>query len=435
MRIHAKLVSFVVGALVVPFLLGVFYIRHSGRSYYQEQQGIVHLMIAEELAGTLENSIRQKFQQVLNWVAVSPLCSMAAEDSVSPFNVEDVQQVESRWSLPLETNEVLRSILSNPLSEYLCAFRRVNPEFAEILMTDRHGRLIGATNPTTDYWQADEGWWKTGSGLAAATGATEGLLYDASSDVLAIDMVFPVYSLKYPADFIGVLKVSLHARRFLKGTASHPWNKEISRDLILPDGRVLVHLNSESAPDVPQIPEAVLRQLLTSRYGWETVELEPDVLSLSAVAPVQIMDRPFAIGEGTNDVGELYVLVSHGLRETMMPVRSVLRQLTVWGVVMALLVAFASYLLATHWFARPIKKLRGASQSLVDYIKLGEQGRFEDLWEGQQKATRRLDELKTIRSGDELQDLSRDFIRMGERMISFLHQLQEKLAGKKRNRT
>jgi len=69
MKIHVKLVGFVSAALVAPLLLGIFYVRHFGRLYYQEQQGVIHLMIAEEMAGTLQDGIGRKFDQALNWIS------------------------------------------------------------------------------------------------------------------------------------------------------------------------------------------------------------------------------------------------------------------------------------------------------------------------------------------------------------------------------
>ncbi|MBI9019925.1 MAG: cache domain-containing protein [Verrucomicrobia bacterium] len=426
MRIKTKLVGFVAGALVVPLLLGVFYVRHFGRLYYLEQQGLVHRMIAEELAGTLHEGVQQKFEQVLNWVALSSIPSLAAEVPGSPFSLANIEQVESTWLVSAEVDGVLKTILSNPLAGSIGAFQRVNPEFAEILMTDRHGRVIGATNPTTDYWQADEAWWKTASALPSGTGVIEGLLYDESAGVLAIDMAFPVYRFEKPASFIGVLKVSLDATRFLQRAAPFPWNKAISRDLIFSDGRVFVHIDSGRASGIQQILGGVLRKLLAEPDGWATVELRPGTLSLAAAVPVKIMTRLSVSGEGSKDPRELYAVVSRDLNEAMMPVRDVLRQLTFWGVVAALLVASISYWLATCWFARPIKKLRNASQSFVNYIQQGEQGRFENLWESRKQARQRLNDLETIQSQDELQDLSRDFIRMGERMLTFLRLLEKK---------
>jgi HAMP domain-containing protein len=431
-RIHAKLVSFVAGALVVPFVLGIFYVRHFGRLYYLKQQGIVHLMIAEELAGTLESGVRQKFEQVISWVVASPLHSLAAAESAPSLSMEQVQQIDSQWSASGRTNEVQQAILSNPLSAYMRAFQRVNPGLAEMQMTDRYGRLIGATGPTTDYWQADEDWWTTASTLPSGDGKTEGLLCDKSAGVLVIEMAFPVYSLESSADFIGVLKVSLHATRFLQQVAPRPWNKEIARDLVLPDGRMVARINPRDTSEFPRLPREVIRELLTAADEWKAVELHPGILSLAAAVPVHILD---GAAPGSDEAGspcQLYALVSRELDEAMMPVQIILRHLTVWGLITALLVAVLSYLLATYWFARPIKKLRNAAVSLVEYIKLSEQGRFEDSWESQQEARRQLGELKTIRGRDELEDLSRDFIRMAERMLGFLRRIEQKLNEVKR---
>lgn len=431
MKIHAKLVSFVSVALVVPLLLGVYYVRHFGRLYYQKQQGIIYLMVAEEMAGTLQDGIRQKFQQILNWVSVSALSSMAAGIPVALFSAEEIQTIESTWSSSSTVTGVEQAILSNPLSNSIRAFQRVNPEFAEILMTDRYGRLIGATHPTTDYWQADEAWWKSASGFPAGDGLIEGLLYDESAGVLVIDMVFPVYDPEHPNDFIGVLKVSLHATRFLLRAAPRPWSKELARDIIFPDGRVFARISAGESPDFSRISGETLQQLLTAPERWRTVELNPGTLSLAAAVPMQVMDESPGWQEEPKDTRELYVVVSRDLDKAMMPVREVLRLLTVWGIVAVLLIAVISYLLATYWFARPIKKLRKASMSFVDYIRLSEQGHYEESWESRQKVRQRMNELETIRSRDELQGLSRDFIRMGERMLVFFRQIEERLTDKK----
>lgn len=299
------------------------------------------------------------------------------------------------------------------------------------MVTDRYGRLIGATNPTTDYWQADEVWWTTASTLPAEDGFINGLLYEQSAGIPTIDMVVPVYRSGNPNSFLGVLKASLNATRFLRQAAPRPWDNAILRDIVFSDGRVFAHIHSGDTPEVSPFPEAILRKLLTAPEHRGTVELTPGNLSLAAVVPIQIMSGSTASGEELKDTGELYVVVFRDLNEAMMPVREVLRQLTVWGVIATLLIAVISYLLATYWFARPIKKLRNASLSFVDYIQLSEQGRFEDSWESRQKVRQRMNELETIQSRDELQGLSRDFMRMGERMLVFFRQIEEKLTDKK----
>lgn len=425
MKIHVKLVGFVSAALVVPLLLGVFYVRHFGRLYYQKQQGIIHLMIAEELAGTLQDGIRQKFEQVMNWVTLSSISSLAASVPASLPDMEDILRVESEWKTSGVAGEVESKILLSPVSEAIHAFQQLNSEFAEILITDRYGRLIGASNPTTDYWQADEDWWTAASVLPREKGRILGLVYDESSGVIAIDMAFPVYS-RESSDFLGVLKVSLDATRFLPRAAPRPWSREIARDLVYPDGRLFACIDSGDSPEFTQVPPAVLQQLLDTPDHWKTVEIFPGTLSLAAIAPVQIMSD----STGASGIGELYMIVSRDLVAAMMPVREMLSQLTFWGIVVTLTIALVSYLLATYWFARPIKKLRKASHSFVHYIKQSEEGRFEESWESRQIVRKRMNELETIRNRDELQGLASDFIRMGDRMLIFFRQIEEHLSDK-----
>lgn len=427
MKIHVKLVGFVSVALIVPLLLGVFYVRHFGQRYYQKQQGIIHLMIAEELAGTLQDGIRQKFEQVLNWVAIGPVASLASSASPPQLDMETVLQIESRWSHISQVGGTEQAVLLSPVSAAIRSFQQLNPEFAEILMTDRYGLLIGASNPTTDYWQADEEWWMSASVLPAGKGRIPGLVYDESAGGVVIDMTFPVYSAGVSPEFLGILKASLNATRFLPRAAPRPWSREIARDLVYPDGKLFVCIDSGDSPEFLQMPEESLRKLLNAPDHWDAVEIIPGTLSLAAIAPIHMtvdsMDH--------SPTGEVYAVVSRDLTAAMMPVHDMLSQLTVWGIAVTLLIALIGYLLATFWFARPIKKLRNASQSFVHYIKQSEEGRFEDAWESRQEVRRRMNELDTIRNRDELQGLARDFTRMGDRMLGFFRKIEERLTDKK----
>lgn len=427
MKIHVKLVGFVSTALVVPLLLGIFYVRHFGQMYYQKQQGIIHLMIAEELAGTLQDGIRQKFEKVLNWVPIGPVPSLASAAPLPQLDMGNVLQIDAQWTDISKYDGTEHSILLSPVSAAIRSFQQLNPEFAEILMTDRYGRLIGASNPTTDYWQGDEEWWTSASVLSGGKGKILGLAYDESAEVVAIDMVFPVYSTGGSPEFLGVLKVSLDASRFLPCAAPRPWSREIARDLVYPDGKLFVCIDSGDSPEFFQMPEESLRKLLYAQHHWDAVEVIPGTLSLAAAAPIHItVDSADHAQEG-----EIYAVVSRELTATMMPVHDMLSQLTVWGVAVTLLIALIGYLLATFWFAQPIKKLRNASQSFVHYIKQSEEGRFEDAWESRQEVRRHMNELETIRNRDELQGLARDFTRMGDRMLGFFRKIEERLTDKK----
>ena len=54
----------------------------------------------------------------------------------------------------------MTEILGNPLSRNWQTIQARQPRFSEVMITDAFGRLVAATNKTSDYYQADEQWWQ-----------------------------------------------------------------------------------------------------------------------------------------------------------------------------------------------------------------------------------------------------------------------------------
>ena len=80
----------------------------------------------------------------------------------------------------------------SPLSQQFRDFRGRFPDHIEIFVTDRYGAVLGATNVTSDYYQADEAWWqaafKDGQG-GIYIGTPE---YDESAGGVAINLALPI---------------------------------------------------------------------------------------------------------------------------------------------------------------------------------------------------------------------------------------------------
>lgn len=425
MRIHVKLISFVAGILLIPFLLGIFYIHHFGKAYYQKQQGLLHLTIAEELATTLESGIQREFQHILDWVDISPVAPLSEEYASVPLRMDRVSRIDTAWPELTEQDDSVQAILNNPLSDYLRGFNGINPWFSEIIVTDRHGRLIGATNKSTDYWQADELWWETASAFPNGEGWLSNIRRDESAGVLAVDIATPIYSKKTSHEFMGVLKTSLNIKHLLRQTAPAPWNKHILRDLFFTNGQPLISINGKITPDLPPLTQPTLQQLLALQEQWTTTEITPGEKSLVAAVTMQL-----TTGKSADNPSELLVVVSRNLSDVMMPVKNILRKLMLYAIVSLIVLALISYLIATQGFALPLKKLQHAALSIVQHIQQSEQGRFEDMWETRQAAVEKLGELESIQTHDEIQELSADFIRMGRRVLNFQRQMERELTEK-----
>lgn len=60
-----------------------------------------------------------------------------------------------------------------------------SPYFAELFFTDSNGFNVALTNPTSDFIQSDEGWWKRGWSQGISVGEVE---YDDSAGVWSVDI-------------------------------------------------------------------------------------------------------------------------------------------------------------------------------------------------------------------------------------------------------
>jgi pimeloyl-ACP methyl ester carboxylesterase len=89
----------------------------------------------------------------------------------------------------------------------LAAFKAEHDGIAEIIVTGRNGANVCQSNPTTDYYQADEAWWtRTANELRVWY---DPLHYDESTDMFAVSLYIPLYGERDPKDlaFIGIAKV------------------------------------------------------------------------------------------------------------------------------------------------------------------------------------------------------------------------------------
>ncbi len=114
--------------------------------------------------------------------------------SLEPASIRrQLETLDRQWSEAADTDALIQSRLNNEIAQELQQFHQTFPNHVETFITDRNGALMGSTNRTSDYYQADEAWWQTawnqGKG-AIYIGQPE---YDDSSRTFAINIAVPVY--------------------------------------------------------------------------------------------------------------------------------------------------------------------------------------------------------------------------------------------------
>ena len=426
MNIRLKLTLLPIIAILLPLLGGIYYVRSAARTYYEQQIGVLYLTIAKDMGDALERNVIGQMHHLERWISLFGIVQQLEALKAPPVDPQAIAETEKRWPSLQATDQPLRSILNNPMAEQLVRCQKVNPLFVELMLTDSSGRLVAATNPTTDYWQSDESWWidaAEATGLESAW--AHSILYDDSAGVNAMDIALPIRS--EAGDLLGVVKGSLDAIEVLRQLEPDPWNEEIIRDILFHDGRLFARLNARRTGE--PLPKRVLEEafscLLASGEMCEKVELYPGHTSLAVCIPVGIDPHSLTADESHSGI---YVLVHHDYASAIAPVTQVIHDLTVNGSLLVVFIAILGYALSTCWFARPLSKLRHAALLIGEHFQHQQQGRGAELHQSVRDVEQSLAQLGSIQTHDEMQDLAEAFTGMGSRVLNYHRQLGRELA-------
>jgi hypothetical protein len=169
-----------------------------------------------------------------------------------------------------------------------------DPVYREILVTDRHGRLVAASNVTSDYFQADEPWWSLSSEQGRGRVTVSDVRRDESAGVYAFEIAVPV-----PApdseEFAGIVKVVADSREMLAGIAGLELGRTGQATLVRPDGSIVFSRVPGSEGKRFFAAELLRQQLETAAERDEvagtivlTAQAPDGTRRLLAIAPTQL---------------------------------------------------------------------------------------------------------------------------------------------------
>ncbi len=132
----------------------------------------------------LDNFILERIRDAKQWASTEVVISAArsaAEEHIAlgyhelPINEVESQfprQIKSHNSFPQATSYINRQI-------------EQSEHFGEIFFTDEFGFNVALTNPTSDFVQRDENWWKSAWENGISVGSVE---YDQSAGIWSVDI-------------------------------------------------------------------------------------------------------------------------------------------------------------------------------------------------------------------------------------------------------
>lgn len=164
-----------------------------GQNRLRHSYGLHLSSVAEQASAAIDAYVFRRIVESSILTRVNEVRQAAAEASREPFAAEATYELDRQWQRRGSAPAAAAPLLENRASAFLADVVKYDPIYREVLLTDRHGRLVAASNLTSDYYQADEDWWNEafGDGVRGQVSVTD-VRFDRSARVHALEIALPV---------------------------------------------------------------------------------------------------------------------------------------------------------------------------------------------------------------------------------------------------
>jgi hypothetical protein len=196
-------------------IVGTLLVLRVGQNRLSESYGRHLQDVAQQAAAGVDAYVYRRILDVSLLARTPDLRREATTGSARAFDRAAAEAMDREWQQSRQQPAAVAQALKNAASQYLTDIVAHDRIYREMILTDRQGRLIAASNPTTDYFQGDEDWW-----IAAFDDGRRGRVsigdvrWDPSASAYAIEISAPVSGLG-DESVAGVLKVVSDSREML----------------------------------------------------------------------------------------------------------------------------------------------------------------------------------------------------------------------------
>jgi hypothetical protein len=224
----------------LPILaVGVVMVLLLGQSRVTDWYGGHLALLAQQTAAVADSYVYGKVLDVTVLARTPDARQIAATESAKPLDAARVRALDAEWQQSGQVPPALAGVLTNTASKYFADVVANDPIYRELILTDRSGRLVAASNRASDYDQSDEDWWKAcvEDKQRGRTNVTD-VRWDESSRVRAIEISVPVPE---PGSdrLAGVLKAVIDARELLAAVGGLQPGVTGQATLLRPNGSVV----------------------------------------------------------------------------------------------------------------------------------------------------------------------------------------------------
>jgi len=250
-------------SISVIYLAGFYIIKKNVGSEQLEITRTLALTAAENIKGEVEDA--ETYASRILW-------KKACENSnkkyagMSSLEIEkEMLDIDKRWLAASDNDELIKEHTSGEVASSMRDIIFVRKVLAELFITDRFGGLVYAANRTSDFYQADENWWKIAYNEGRGSTYFGPFEYDKSAKKWGIAVAVPFRGQNN--EIVGICKVFIQIERlfdfintFKLGITGHAL-------LTDEDGVILVH--KDILPGITRLLEpAEFEKLKNSVHGY-----------------------------------------------------------------------------------------------------------------------------------------------------------------------
>lgn len=194
---------------------GVLLVLALAKERMKEASGQHLQQVAQQTAASVDAYVYRRILDISLLARGPEMRAFATAASATPPDAAKVAQIEAEWQKAGTASAGVTAVLTNPTARHLADLTAHDQIYREMLLTDRFGRLIAASNLSTDYDQSDEDWWKAAfhDGQRGSFSVTD-VRWDESSQRHAIEIAVPVPEVGSER-LAGILKVVCDSREML----------------------------------------------------------------------------------------------------------------------------------------------------------------------------------------------------------------------------
>ncbi|MGE5374790.1 MAG: GAF domain-containing protein, partial [Bacteroidota bacterium] len=305
---------------------------------------------ALEIGATINRDKNTLESLVLNKALQETLRTANASSTSDPSYLANLDR---QWiAAKDETNPLIENALNNQTADTLREYQGRFPEFVEIFLTNKYGGNIASTNRTSDYYQADEDWWKS-----AWNNGMGGLYislpqFDESTGLYAIDMALPVYA-EPSSEIIGILRGTINVTALKDTLLAGAFGRSGRVDLVFPNQRFL---QGDTANRVLILNPKTTNQLasLQGSFGSFNYENRPSLVSKNIVSTNNTKDKEVIESLGW------YVVAHQDTAEALAPATTTFQMIVLTALVVLLLASLLAFYLG-NILTRPLIQLTSAA--------------------------------------------------------------------------